>query len=194
MILNSFNIIRYCKAGESTLSNDHQPPFEYHKWLEDNKRVDAQREHDILREHSLKINDAAATSANQALRTALLINGGASVSMLAFIGGLVSNGKVLLGGQLAAIAAPLIWFAVGVALAGLATAFAYFTNYSNVGAANSMRRIWDHPWHEETPESKWWMKSYYACLSVSVVSGFASLGLFVMGMYKVWGAVISLGQ
>lgn len=176
------------------MTNEQQPPFEYHKMLEDNKRQDAQREHDMVREHAIKINEAAATSANQALRTALLINGGAAVSMLAFIGGLVSNGKVPVGSQLASIAAPLIWFAVGVAFAGLATAFAYFTNYSNVGAANSMLRIWEHPWHKETTASKRWMKSYYISLVVSVLAGFVSLGLFVFGMVSVWNAVLSLGK
>jgi hypothetical protein len=175
------------------MSHEQQPPFEYHKWLEDNKRQDAQREHDLLREHAIKINEAAATSANQALRTALLINGGASVAMLAFIGGLVSNGKVLVGSQLATLAAPLVWFAIGVAFAGLATAFAYFTNYSNVGAAYSMKRIWEHPWHEETPASKRWMISYYICLVISVISGFLSLGLFVVGMYKIWEAILHIG-
>jgi hypothetical protein len=172
---------------------DEKQPFEYHKWLEDNKRQDAHREHDIVREHAIKINEAAATSANQALRTALIINGGAAVAMLAFIGGLVSNGKVLVGTQLATVAAPLIWFAMGVAFAGLATAFAYFTNYSNVGASYSMKRIWEHPWHEETTESKRWLVSYYACLGVSVLAGFTSLGLFVVGMYKVWKAILQLG-
>ena len=153
----------------------------------------AQREHDALREHAKSINEAAATSANHALRTALLINGGAAVSMLAFIGGLVSNGKVLVGAQLASVAAPLVWFALGVALAGLATAFAYFTNFSNVGSANSMRRLWEYPWLEATTASKRWLKSYYVCLGISVLSGFGSLGLFVFGMYKVWKAILTLG-
>lgn len=171
----------------------NQLPFEQHKWNEDNKRQDAQREHDILREHALKINEAAATSANQALRTALLINGGAAVSMLAFIGGLVSNGKLPVGDKLTTMASPLIWFAVGVAFAGLATAFAYFTNYSNVGAANYMRRIWEHPWHEETPASRRWMISYYVCLVISTLAGFASLAMFITGMYKVWQAILHLG-
>jgi hypothetical protein len=153
----------------------------------------AQRQHDVLQEHIRSMNEAAVTSANHALRTVLLVNGGAAVSMLAFIGGLVSNGKVLVGAQLASVAAPLIWFALGVALAGLATAFAYFTNSSAASAANSMQRLWEYPWLQPTTASRRWVKSYYTCLVITVLSGFGSLFLFGVGMYKVWKAILELG-
>ena len=163
--------------------------YEHTKWLEDNARHDAQRAHDRNHEFAIKTNESAVNSANLALRTAVLINGGAAISLLAFIGGLVSNGKLPVGDQLVKVTAPLIYFATGVALATLAMAFAYFTNYSAVSAATSMKRIWQHPFLEATTGSRRWHNIYIGCIVVAVIVAFVSLFFFVMGMIEVRNAI-----
>jgi hypothetical protein len=70
------------------------PPFEYQKWTHELKLRDAKRAHDSATDFAAKVNAAALDNANLAMRTAVLINGGAAVSVLAFIGGLISQGKV----------------------------------------------------------------------------------------------------
>jgi hypothetical protein len=65
--------------------------YDQNKWeFEINKSV-AERAHDNETEFGHKANEAAINSANAAIRIALLMNGGAAVSVLAFIGGLVGQ-------------------------------------------------------------------------------------------------------
>jgi hypothetical protein len=54
----------------------------------------AERAHNANDEFFHRANEAAVKSAEAAVRIALLINGGAAVSLLAFIGGLAAQGKV----------------------------------------------------------------------------------------------------
>jgi hypothetical protein len=100
---------------------------EYQKWLHELKREDAQRAHDRIDEFGKAINIAAIENANLALRYVLLINGGAAVAVLGFIGALV--GRVALSGvilpKIADAASSLTWFGAGVAAAALAMGFAY---------------------------------------------------------------------
>jgi len=52
---------------------------------------EAQRAHDTLDNFSLSINDSTIKSAEAVLRTCLLINGGAAVAILAFMGAVISK-------------------------------------------------------------------------------------------------------
>ena len=70
------------------------PPFEYQKWLHDVVRQHAHRAHDANRQFQVNVNQATIKGGDAALRAALLINGGAAVSVLAFIGGLVSQRRI----------------------------------------------------------------------------------------------------
>jgi hypothetical protein len=67
------------------------PPFEYQKWAHEMKREDAQRAFDLFSSRFDWINKAAVKASDAALRAALLINGGAAVSVLAFIGSLAQR-------------------------------------------------------------------------------------------------------
>ena len=86
----------------------------------------AERAHGTITDFASKTNTAAIEVANLALRTAMLINGGAAISVLAFIGGLASRDKVSLQ-AITQTAATLVWFATGVAVATLSMGLAYFT-------------------------------------------------------------------
>jgi hypothetical protein len=71
--------------------------------------------HDTWREFGLQANEAAIGAGNLALRMSLLINGGAAVALLTFVGPLPANQK-------RAVADTLVWFSSGIvaAVAGLA--------------------------------------------------------------------------
>jgi hypothetical protein len=62
----------------------------------------------------------------EALKALLLINGGAAVAVLAYLGNLASHGSVL---HLPNIKTALMWFAGGVLATALAFIVAYFTQY-----------------------------------------------------------------
>jgi hypothetical protein len=79
---------------------------------DDNKRMrDAERMH-ALNEAYLKLaSEAAVKYAESTVKAIMLINGGASVSLLALIGGLAAQGKVR---GLSLLTNSLMWFASGV--------------------------------------------------------------------------------
>ena len=92
------------------------PPFEYTKWAHELKREDVQRASDLHVSRVDKSNEAAIKAADAALRAGLLINGGAAVSVLAFIGSLATK-ELIAVPQLSRVAASLENFALGVAVA-----------------------------------------------------------------------------
>jgi hypothetical protein len=143
--------------------SEQQAPLEYQKWLHELKRREAERAHDNAAAFSLKLNEAAMENANLALRTAVLINGGAAVSILAFVGGLVSQGKVAAGPQLTQIADSLVCFASAVAAAALAMGFSYFTNYCISASWSRRRREWEHPYVVETDHTRLWLRAAITC-------------------------------
>ena len=116
------------------LSNPEQPqqptpqqqpqplPLEHQQWLHEQNMRAAERAHDGATDFAAKTNTAAIEAAYLALRTAMLINGGAAISVLAFIGGLASRGGISLQ-AITQTAGTLIWFAAGVALATLSMGF-----------------------------------------------------------------------
>lgn len=86
-----------------------------------------QREH----EHNLEMLRSVITVGQSALRSALLINGGAAVALLAFVGKLWSSGAVdpALGG----ISAGLIQYVWGVLSAAVAAGATYFSQAGYAG-------------------------------------------------------------
>jgi hypothetical protein len=74
--------------------SDQPTPHEHEKWVYEQTRDEARRAHDRAAEFFLALNESAIKSSELTLRTAVLINGGAAVSVLAFIGGLSSQGKL----------------------------------------------------------------------------------------------------
>jgi hypothetical protein len=136
---------------------------------------------------SHKILDATYSASQLAVRTAVLINGGAAVSILAFIGGLV--GKVDLA-QLNNVASGLQGFAWGVVSATAAMLFGYFTNYCHFQESRSVR--WDSLSSSEQPNERWWRIAGYVMHVLGVVAGIVSLGFLVAGMIDVRNAVKTL--
>lgn len=74
----------------------------------------------------------ATTEAGQtALRSAIVINGGAAVTVLAFAGNAITKGQILPGAPLlTAIGTALLWFMLGVGGAGVASGFRYLSQFA----------------------------------------------------------------
>src|SRR5262249_23069507 len=112
----------------------------------------------------------------------ILVNGGSSVAMLAFIGTLASK-DLLSPAQLSQITSPLFCFGYGVASAVIAGAAAYLANLMIAGSSNLKRREYEEPFLRSTPSSKrrWWAGEIFRY--IAVIAALASIGCFLWGIF-----------
>ena len=97
---------------------------------DDNKRMrDAERIHALSEAYLKLANEAAVKYAESTVKAIMLINGGASVSLLAFICGLAAQGNVQLRGGLSLFTNSLMWFSSGVLSAAITAVLAYSAAY-----------------------------------------------------------------
>ncbi len=171
--------------------SDVPPPYDHQRWAYEINRNEAQRAHDQLAQFHQSANEAAIRGGDAALRAALLINGGAAISVLAFIGGLAAQERIELD-QLKDVADSLKLFAFGVIAAVVGMAFAYLTHYAVAAITNSYERRWEPPY---TRPGKNTRKLHYAkyCLhGVALVAAAGSIALFVWGVLDVRHAISGL--
>jgi hypothetical protein len=168
---------------------DQEQQLRRAEWL----RREAERMHDATNERAHRSSEGAVAMAQLALRTSVLINGGAAIAMLAFIGGLVGKEPTTIA-KLKDVATSLVWFASGVACGTAGMAFSYFTNYCSGSLSNSMQRTWEHPYVVDDPTSKGWRRATNAFQAASVICGLAALVLFIIGMVDVRNAIVLLAQ
>ena len=168
-----------------------QIPFDVQKWVEDVKRQDAYRSHDRWDSIFDSLNEAAIKASETALRTAILINGGAAVSVLAFIGGLASKDIVKID-RLSDIASSLLIFALGVALAAAGLGFSYCTHFLSAGVINTYGRGFDHPYVTSGLKTPKWIRWRNTAHVLGFIAGIAALGFFIWGMFSVRAAISHL--
>jgi hypothetical protein len=151
-------------------------------------REDAHRAHDRAYAFYDKLNESSIKSSEIVLRACLLINGGAAVSVLAFIGGLAS--KLSIGvAQLAPVADCLVKFAFGVVVAVAGMSLSYIVHYITGMHVESMEKIWEHPWLKPRRHTKFlaWLKIFVHLLAIA--AAILALVLFVCGIFSVRDAI-----
>ncbi len=156
--------------------------FEQEQRQAEQKQRQAEREHDRNSDSAVKQVLAAIESGHQALRGILLINGGAAVALLAFIGAIASKDGV---GSVADLAESIQWFAFGVAVAAAAIGMTYLVNHSFANSLKTMQYNWEHPYVKDTPTSLRWERVGGALTVVTILTALVALGLFVNGMLNV---------
>jgi hypothetical protein len=182
--------------------SEQGPPFEERRWqreqqIEEAKwkhelqRDDAKRAHDTSAEFHAYTNKAAMDGASLALRTLIVINGGAAIAILTFLGGVASKDKSDFT-KVGAVADTIQYFAIGVALALVGMALAYFTNYFMAAVEGAKRRIWEHPYLKETPRSKQLRKLNIGFHVAAFLAASVSLILFVVGMFAASDEITNL--
>ena len=180
--------------------SDDQGRFdEDRRWRHELEREDfhrsqdeARRAHDRLDQDTRDASKAAIESATLVFRTAVLINGGAAVSVLAFLGGLISQGKLDLGPRAAEITFPLVLFALGVLSGTFGMGCAYFTNSFVAGNVVSHARQWEHPYVLETPGAKRWRRVAMAFYFSAIMCGLGAAAFFVGGVLEIRHAIMQL--
>jgi hypothetical protein len=115
----------------------------------------------------------------------LLINGGAALALLTFVGGLPAEQK-------RALAATLDWFTWGVAAAVAGFACAYFTNHGL--AVQERSKTWTDkpPYLIAGANTKRWSNFVLLFRFLAIVVGAGSVVLFIVGMLSVRAALTRL--
>ena len=116
------------------------------------------------------------------------MHGGALVAMLTFAGGILQKEDPAI--PLASIMSPMIWFAVGLALATGASAGAYLTNYCHVSHLGTQKLDWTHPFSHETRTSRNWLRVAHFFHALTLIVALASLTVFVIGFFAVKSALL----
>jgi hypothetical protein len=160
----------------------HELQVEEGKWKHELKRDDAKRAHDVSNEFHTYTNKASIESANLALRTLIVINGGAAVAVLTFLGGVASKDKIDFS-KVGAVADTIKYFTIGVACALAAMALSYLTNYFMAAVEGTKKKIWEHPYLEHTRRSKRMRKLNIAFHAAAFGTALVSLVLFMIGMF-----------
>lgn len=135
-------------------------------------------------------NDKAAIDAGAiAVRTLVLVNGGAVVAMLAFLANVINEGS---GDQYDGVLSSLTLFALGVFFAVGTAIGAYMTNLSAALRVAWTRRTWDYPYEKKTKQSKIWHRFSALFHYLSIGAGFTSLVLFLAGVLSLKQAMHAL--
>jgi hypothetical protein len=141
----------------------------------------AERAHDQELSFSKSANDAAIKNAEEAIKASILINGGSSVAMLAFVGTLISR-NVVPDEQFHKVFLPLIWFGSGLALAMITSAAAYFVNLLIAGASLTKERIYEHPYLLPTDRSRLQSRIAEVCRWSAILTMTGSIVCFICGL------------
>ena len=151
-------------------------------------REDAHRAHDKNEEFHSYVNKAAMETATLSLRTLVVINGGAAIAILTFLGGVASKEKIDFA-KVGLVADTLKWFAFGVAFAVFGIALAYLTNFAMASVSSSMAKKWEHPYVSDGPKTKRWRRINLAFHISAILVAIGSLVLFLVGMFAASDAV-----
>ncbi len=149
----------------------------------------AERAHDEMKEYGDGVNKAAVESGHKALQAIMVINGGAGIALLAFIGSIASKDGI---NAVAGLASTLHWFAYGVGLTALAMGVAYLVNYCYANSASEMRRTWEHPYVSDTASSISWRWVGIFFHAVTLGAALLALWFFVFGMLQVQDEVATM--
>jgi hypothetical protein len=154
-------------------------------------RKDAQRAHENLLEFTRQNYEAAFRSGQIALRTIVLVNGGAAVAVLFFLGSIATRVTVA---QIAVVAHSLIWFAAGITCGLIALTSAYLTNLYDANIGTSVNQTWEYPFTQPGRYTHYFVRMSRYAHMVAVAAGSVSILLFLIGVWDVRSAIILLGK
>ncbi|MEJ8573459.1 hypothetical protein [Microbaculum marinum] len=142
----------------------------------------AEKAHDKHFSFVLHMNQSVLDTALNALKSAALINGGAAVATLAFLGAL-ANRKVGLGNGSENALFVLFLFSGGVLSAAVGSGAAYLTQYFYGAASNGALLIWDHPYIKKKECSGAYN---YLGKSFHVLAVFLTISCYILFAYGVY--------
>ena len=153
---------------------------------------EAHRAHDDLTNFYGSVNESIIKSGDAVLRASLLINGGAAVAMLAFMGTVISKDATTSHKVIVEVAPGLNWFASGVLAAVAAMGLTYVVNFLTYLHATSQKKVWEHPYILPGERTALWGGLKTGTHWVTIFLVLLSVAMFVWGLFVVERAVTSL--
>ncbi|UOA23579.1 hypothetical protein DSM110277_02008 [Sulfitobacter pontiacus] len=138
-------------------------------------------------------NAAAISLSGAALKALLLLNGGAAIAMLGFVATMATGDRASLL-DLSEVVSVLQVFALGAGLAVLATGFAYVVMYFQAAVAQSFDLTDEPPFYTNGNKTTLLARVYKIFHVFSVLTAFASLGSFGLGVMWTGGIVSIAGM
>ncbi|WJY20680.1 hypothetical protein QTA57_12680 [Fontisubflavum oceani] len=151
----------------------------------------ALREHERNHQLATEFRKAALDSAAIAIRSLILVNGGAVVALLAFVGAIESQQSTEI--QSSNMADPILSFAIGVGLSVVTAVLAYVVNLLDGDITYEVNLTWKHPYIEEKPGAKRLRGSRGIAHILAIISGVLALIAFFCGVFSVTAALPELG-
>lgn len=151
----------------------------------------AERAHDRADEQAQQVNEAAVRDAQAAIRIVLILNGGAVIAVLAFVGSLAAKGTSQLP-LLHEVISHSFWFVLGAASTGVVAALAYLTNVCYGASWAYLERAWAHPYLRNTRKATWWGRAGLVFHILGLLGFLAGLGFFITGVSELRGAMLRL--
>lgn len=152
----------------------------------------ALRAHELIHRMAAEARKAAIDTANVAVRSLILINGGAVVALLAFVSALKSgsNGSTI---NLEPLIAPILWFARGVGFSAITSVLAYLVNLMDSDFLAELQHTWDPPYVSQVRSGK--CMGYFRNLLhfIALLLAILSLITFFCGVYGITGAISQFG-
>lgn len=158
---------------------------------EEPDRKAASRAHESLTEFTRQNYEAAFRSGQIALRTVVLVNGGAAIAILFFLGTIA--GRVTVA-QISVVAHSLVWFVAGITCGLLALTCGYLTNLYDANVGTSLSQTWEYPYSRPGRYTQYFVRVSHLAHILALATGAASLILFVVGMWDVRSAILLLGK
>ena len=155
--------------------------------FEDLNRELALRAHEENRQMYTDARKAAIDSANVAIRALLLVNGGAVVALLAFIGAIEAGESAAV--SLEPLVEPVWFFAIGTGLSAVISTLAYHVNMFDSDIISSVQLTWQHPYVVKKPVARWLFWSRTGVLCVALLLAIGSLVFFFLGISSVTSAI-----
>jgi len=164
--INSTNLITYLDEvirspnPETDQANLERYRAELQLWVEENKKI-----------HSWDLEGfkSVISAGQNALKTAFLMNGGATVAMLAFVGKLSEDHVA----KIPVFSTAMVCFVIGVLLVTISSGATYLSQ-----------------WFYFKPE-KWQKNAGFWLNMVAILCGLSSYGLFIAGTMKSYKAFIA---
>jgi hypothetical protein len=166
-------------------------------WRHVMAREDAQRAHDKHDAFAERLDTAAIKSSEKALGACLVINGGAAIAVLSFIGGLASRDAITIGSSgFKPVADSLEPFAFGVVAAVAGMALSYLAHLLTVWQVQSYTKVMEA---SKTPGKMIWLKpgektrTWHVWRNIShalaASAGVVSVIFFALGIFAVRDSV-----
>ena len=136
---------------------------ELQKWIEDCRSAN---------ESDLESVRATISAGQNALRSAFVMNGGAAVAILAFVGHLAAVNP----GHIADFSKSMLWFVAGVGAISIASGTTYLSQW----------------FYSDWEQRLWAMRAGLGINVISIILGLASYGLFIKGALVAYDAFLRI--